>query len=255
MWNASAFQVVWFVSDPSHVDASCVYTELTGAEPDQTEKNRILTTQNQFLTRAQGVVNGILNDVRVGAGRVDWFITMHLEADELQFEKLLPTKQSLNMIQDTTSKTNNDRILGAVTRLSVISTLKKPVKTMGEACCILVDMCRIPLKPDGLSDFSFQANRKTRIVGGVEINRLARFSAAIEQRVMMSIDGKQQKIFNYSPQDGVRYAVEVMLDFNTVPSEEEFTASEQRQIFGALLKESAAAADPTLDMFDPQVPA
>lgn len=250
MWDASSFRVVWFVRKPSHVDASRVYRELIKQEPDRTETNRIVTQDNQFSSRSQGIVDGIRNEIRVGVGRVDWLTSIHFEADESQFERLLPTEWWLDRIQRATSGIEAD-VLGKVTRLSVISTLLNPVGTMGEAIQSLVEICRVPLEPDGLLDFLFQANRRKKVAGEVEINRIGVFSAVTSQSVMVSINERQ--VLTY-PDNNISYAVQAMFDFNTVPIETEFSIEEQRQIFGELLRETAIASDPTIDMFALQVP-
>lgn len=250
MWKSSNIQIVWFAVNADSVDAPSAYKALTGNEVDGFEKNRVPSQKSPFLSRAFGVTDSKSSRVQVSPGRVDWFIEPQSQDDDLPYEKLLDTKAAIESARETIEGLAGE-LIGDVTRVSVVTRLIREVATPDEANHGLVEICGIPLAPEGLKDLAFQANKRKRLTSGVEINRLARFSIETASVIMLAVNQNTGQAVQTSPQKNEKYAVRVDLDFNTVPSGTVFGIAQQKELFGALFDETLAASEkPSIDIFN-----
>ncbi|MCY4308936.1 MAG: hypothetical protein OXC57_11805 [Rhodobacteraceae bacterium] len=231
-WYASRFQVVWFVDDKFNVTASKVFEELTNQEPDHTSRNPNPTPNDPYLSKARGLSHDLQHRVQVVPGRVNWFIESVIEKNELPKSKKLEIKPNLKLIRNRISELN-ESLIGTTNRLSVVSTIFSPGTSLLAANRKIVELCNLPLCPEEVQDLSLQLNIKKR-KENVEINRLARFS--VQTNYSLLVDA----LTNQTIQRKEQHVLEVVLDFNTVPSDQTFDLKQQKHIFGILLDETDA---------------
>jgi len=232
MWKARSIQVGWFVTNSSDVPVEKLFEALTDQEPDSYMKNRVPNPQFPFLSNATGVSDTEINTINVEPGRVFWIIEPMVEVNDPPFPNLLNIKPTLGEIQNRIRGLDGD-LLGETTRLTILSTLIFTMNSIVNVNRKLVKMCNITLNPEGLNELQIRLNRRKKIKGGVEINRLANFSTVQSSLVMKNMQTGDEVLTNEK-----KYAVQVQLDFNTVPTGKVFSVKQQQSIFQTLCNET-----------------
>lgn len=239
MWKASQFQVVWFPSDIDRIEISNIYKLLTNKEPDGYESHKVPNPNNPFLSRAYGEVNGRLNNVHLNTGRIDWFFEPVHEVGCDPYLYLLDIVPNLEYIRSQIQKLDGT-IIRNVTRISVVSTIIKPMSSFLSASKYLTKLCRIDIEPKNLHEFSLQVNRRKLVTDKVEINRLVRFF--VEENTWLDFQiGNNTTVLSTPIQKN--YATKIILDFNTVPTGHTYNTDEQRNLFNDLLNETVSVAN------------
>jgi hypothetical protein len=115
----------------------------------------------------------------------------------------------------------------ALKRIAFGAILMHPASSPRDAYDELSRFVQYPLDSDRMSDFSLQLNRRRAarsVENGLQINRLAKWSAVTIRNVRVTMMG-DQLLQQRAPRE--RYAVRCELDINTSPTREEQLPVEQ----------------------------
>ncbi|MCY3725269.1 MAG: hypothetical protein OXF95_01375 [Rhodobacteraceae bacterium] len=231
MWKARSIQVGWFVTNSSGVPVEKLFEALTDREPDSFMKNRVPNPQYPFLSNATGVSDTEINTINVEPGRVFWIIEPRIEVSDPPFPKLLEIEPTIEKIRNRILELDGG-LLGETTRLTIISTLILTMNSIADVNRKLVNMCDINLNPEWLNELQIRVNRRKKIIRGIDINRIAKFSTVQSSLVMKNMQTGDEVLTNE------KYAVQVQLDFNTVPTGKLYSVKQQQNIFQILCNET-----------------
>ncbi|MEQ9241225.1 hypothetical protein [Roseovarius indicus] len=242
MWNAQSFQIVWFPVSVEGLSAKSIFENLLDREPDTTETSRVPSQKTPFFSRSLAEINALRHVIVVAPGRVDWHIEPVLDEDESPYSRLFNSVETVEFVMKRVVGLPPETI-GDVNRVSVISTLLRPMSSFEETSSEFVAMTGLPVVSEGAMDLSLQINKRKLISGGVSINRLVKFSTETLSRLVINLDAQQGKAASAAPSNEELFSVKVRLDFNTVPTGQIFDKDRQIEIFGCLCDETLKMAE------------
>ncbi len=249
MWQSRDIQVVWFpVTEIDGKGALNIYKSLLDKEPDGFENHRILQPQAPYFGRAYGQNLGIIHQVTVRPGRVDWQLEPFPDEDTDPFSNLFETQPTLKKINKMIQNMDG-KLIGEVTRISVVSKLLQPQDSPEKAQNNLLKLCKIDLVAKDLSDLMIHINKTKFISNTVVINRLVKYSIA--NAIEIKVDSTTGEPIEHHKPSNVIFGTVVNLDFNTVPSGQIYKTKEQRKIFDKLIDETTNfAKNPDVGFFE-----
>lgn len=202
-WQVENLRITAFPENNASVSASAMWEQYIGREPDETQ-----TQRGKLDARGIEYKNGRIFLIEQ-PGRIEWrYLTKPDDADSSEFPIIGSLEQELNVIVDLSKKwLNNSSDMFRLDRLAFGAVLLNPVESMLRGYKNLKEFLPF-LNLDNLSDFNYQVNRRrdSRIVEGLPINRLTRWSV-----VSLKLDLIQAGVADLD------FASRLELDINTVP--------------------------------------
>lgn len=215
MWQAQAVQLALFCQYVDGVIAQDLFTNGFGRDPDVTQRNRMISPANPFLSIAGGSVDRLNYTVQIQTGRIDVHVTPNIPS-EFGVENLAPLfdmEPVLDEMVGFVGKTVSQ--LPGVVRVAMVGNLMSRVDDYNAAAVAVSAMIGADVARPGISDLMFQINRKKQMTHGQVMNRLVRVSVAEIQAVSVPRQGEPRDVI---PLNRVETMASLQLDFNTVPS-------------------------------------
>ena len=237
-WQAESVRATAFPSPGSlSIDSSNWWETIVGEPPE----NRVAQPKVGVLQEQGHFSNGMLTLISQPA-RIDWLFTQP-NPDEVNWSLEDCTEVFQPMISRwlVAAPSLQRLAFGAVLRLPV-SDRKEGYEALSRF------LHNVKLDPAGSTEFLFQINRprQSKIVEGLSINRLSKWSVALLQQVTYSVQPPQTAPFQIMSQEENAFC-RVELDINTMPDVDGELATEVLpQIFDELVllgKEIASAGD------------
>lgn len=211
MWDTQSVQLVWFISTHEGLNTQDLYRSAFGADPDSTQSNRSVSPTAPFLSQATGVIAGRRLVLQLQPGRLD--LIVQAEQSEIDVDKgirVLNLLEELDELQGPLSKISNS--LSSVIRISTVATLSASTDSAESALKKCIEQIEFPCPTQAVTDFVFQANRRTTLGGKYEVNRLLRWVVFEMHSMAINVDAIGQQ----SMSSFVQHRAGLVLDFNTL---------------------------------------
>ncbi|MBB3393270.1 hypothetical protein FHT82_006064 [Rhizobium sp. BK275] len=239
VWGSQSVQFVWFLTSVENLRAEALYQALVGDEPDTSQRNKVPSPANPFLSTADGVIENRQFQLQVQPGRVDLIIS----AFQQELDQDITLLETVDEIQGVLEAIPKAAIEWPVAvRQSVVANLVAPVKNDAEAYSLFLETAEYALDLPDFSDPILQINRRKALKAGGFMNRLMRFGVAATQQFMFEINqfaGAGQAI----PVSKQRFGCSLTLDINTVPDGRTIDSKHQITIFKELSQELIRLAE------------
>ena len=177
-WQVESLRITAFPEEISEVSAENMWKQCIGIEPDETRIQR-----GGIETREAEYENGHIFLIRQ-VDRIDWRYHARQEDEDgpLKLPIIGSLKSELDVVMELAKSWINSTAVFQTSRLAFGAVLLYPVESVQDGYDVLRTLLpSLDLK--NVKDFNYQVNRprKSTVLGGVTINRLARWNVIRHQ--------------------------------------------------------------------------
>lgn len=236
LWKSQSIQFVWFPKEVNGSMAESLFLTITGSEPDTVLTSKAVSQRNPILGQAHGQSDTLRTVVEVRPGRIDLHL---LPAESFDGEDDgaddLPTAETIDSVLSALSDRVSE-IIGPVTRLSIALKSREERDNYEQAANDGIQAFGMNFGLTNFTDFQAQINKRLRVDGMPELNRLVRFSVESLQKLSLEVGRANES--RVIPIEQERIYSAMLLDFNTVVDGAEIDARKCREIFSFIAEEA-----------------
>ena len=209
LWQAESLRLTVFPVPESDHSVQSWWTELLDGPPEQ-----IVTKPRSGETRLQGTTDNLLLQLRAEPMRITLGCSAKPSSSPPIGEHTLgPYNEAWGEFSTLVAAGVSLGTFPGIERLAFGAVLCRPAKTLQSGYRILERYLPNVTIDDGSSDFLYQINRRrpSRVIDGLQVNRLSKWSIALVQDMMLRGDGAVLKM-------ATALSCRSELDINTDPS-------------------------------------
>lgn len=231
-WYAQSIMYVWFLNSVQEIKASSLYEQITGHEPDNTQRNKMPNPANPFTGTASGVVGNSNFTLQIQPGRMDFIIApvnSNAEQDPFAFLEIEETVETCTrrIVQQNVAVDNT-------IRLALVVNAATRVDSVEEGNAVIKALAGYEPGVDDLLDLIIQVNKRSEGVSGIQFNRVLRYGVQTFQDFVLQFG----PVGNVIPISRQQNAATITIDINTVPTNVPIAIGDQTAIFSALSAEA-----------------
>lgn len=228
--RALMVQFSLFPTAMGNVRADKVFGEVFGIEPDETQSNKMVSPQKNFLSMARSEAKGIAHTISVLPGRIDIQVGPAEQGDISKAIATVDAAKSLETLLIGIANLAWEE--SEFIRLAVICNVIEPQATMAAANEKISELSGLQKIDADTLDVMVQINRRTEIGDAIEINRVVQYSCLQFQSGQFHLLDGQLRPASVSE----HYASSVNLDFNTAPGAYTITSQGVYHIFSEIVE-------------------
>ena len=238
-WRVESLRLTAFPSPSAQIIEPTWWHDLRGEEPE----SRISQPRRGGLKEEGPFADGNLI-LGVEPTRIDWFYTPIVDKKQESegFLTIGPLQDAIRVFAQLMNRWFELETCPTVQRLALGSVMLEPVQDRQTGYQrIMQYLSSVQIDIDNASDFLYQINlrRNSTVLPGLNINRLARWSVLVQQRISMQLvpipESMQVPSMPAHGSLGPRYhACRLELDINTVP---EFPGEFERRQLSSVFQE------------------
>ncbi|MDX2483803.1 MAG: hypothetical protein QNK42_09130 [Pseudodonghicola sp.] len=232
MSEAKALNVQFslFPSAPGGPKADEIFSCVFGSDADETQSNKSVSPQRNFLSQAKSQSKGAVQSVRVLPGRVDIQISPEERVDGPDAFSTVDAAESLESLLSGIGNFPWDD--SEYLRLAVVCNVVEREEDLSAANLKVANLSGLQAVCAESLDLMVQMNRRKRIAGDVEVNRVTQYSCLqIQTGQYHVVDGQLR------PASVVEFfASSVNFDFNTVPGDFVFSSENVLPILSKIVE-------------------
>ncbi len=211
-WQVESMRVTAFLGDVVSIERLSWWDDFVGFPPET-----VVSRPKSGQYQAHGDFEGRRLMLQIQPGRIDWSLSAVIKTTEEEFN--LPLLGPFTEVLTSFSRVVAPWLVKApaLARLAFGATLMQPVENVRAGYVLLQKyLPRLPIDPEGSSDFFYQINRPrpaATSIEGLRINRLTKWSTQVAQRmtIVVGSGGVETRTL------GQEAACRLELDVNTAP--------------------------------------